>query len=174
MVVPRLTAAKTYAGADGLLTAVSGQPLGIFTADCVPIFLSAPSQGVVGLLHAGWRGVRGKILSKAVQIMRRRWRCSPKDIEIWAGPSIGPCCFEVRWDVAARFPFSRTRKGSRWIVDLQKELFEQARQLGIQKIRRVPICTQHTRTHHSYRRDKTEERQISIIYGIPQKTARSH
>jgi polyphenol oxidase len=163
-VVPKLARARIWAGVDGLLTAVPGQPLGIFTADCVAIFLSFPSQGVIGLLHAGWRGARGNILRKAMGLARRRWGCRPRDARFWLGPCIGPCCFEVKWDVARFFPAERRRRGSRWTVDLAGEIRRQARGLGIKGIRKQNLgCTRHGSTYFSFRRDQTDHRQISVI-----------
>ena len=162
-IVPPLTRAREYPATDGLLTKEKGQLLGVFTADCAPIFLSAPSQGVVGLLHAGWRGVRAGILKKAYGVMRRRWRCKPRDVRVWLGPCIGPCCFEVRWDVARHFPVTRRRMGSRWSGDLANEVLRQARRLGLTVKGKTPGCTRHQTRYHSFRRDKTDQRQVSVI-----------
>jgi len=164
-IVPKLASAKTFPGADGLLTDVPGQPLAIFTADCVPLFLSAGEGRVVGLLHAGWRGVRGNILARAARLIWKRWRLPASTIRAWPGPSIGPCCFEVQWDVARCFPVSRRRRDARWTVDLARELQIQARRLGIQWTSKKPCeeCTMHESRYYSYRRNRTAERQVSVI-----------
>src|SRR5438046_2613744 len=82
VVVPPLAKPKRYPKTDGLLTAAPQQPLAIFTADCVPAFLEVPKRGVIGVLHAGWRGVYGKILQRAVRILTRRWGVRPHEIEV--------------------------------------------------------------------------------------------
>jgi YfiH family protein len=164
VVAPRLSAPKTFKGADGLLTDQPLQPLGIFTADCLSIFLSDETSGVVGVLHAGWRGVRSRILSCAVQHMRRRWGARPKNIRYWLGPSIGACCFGVQWDVARYFPATRTRRPDGWRVDLAREIRKQAARLGLRaRPAARTACTMHGRTYFSFRRDKTADRQISIV-----------
>lgn len=164
-VVPRLARETLYRGIDGFLTDQPDQPLAIFTADCVPIFLSDPKQGVAGLLHAGWRGVRGRILARATALMKRRWKSSARSIETWVGPSIGPCCFEVGWEVARYFPFSRRRKKDKWHVDLAREIKRQAERLGLHwsSSKTISSCTRHTHRWHSYRRDKTPHRMVSVI-----------
>jgi YfiH family protein len=162
-IIPKLARAKLYPGVDGFLTAEKGQPLGIFTADCASIFLSAPSQGLIGLLHAGWRGVAGGILPKALRLMRKQWQCPAGDVRVWMGPMIGPCCFEVQWDVARYFPATRRKKGERWVVDLERELRRQARRSGAKVVKAPVSCTRHTTQYHSFRRDQTDERQISVI-----------
>lgn len=150
---------------DGLLTDAAAQPLAIFTADCVPVFLSAEKAGVVGLLHAGWRGVRGGILAMALRQLKARWRLCAADVQLWAGPAIGPCCFDVRWDVARHFPSTRRRSKGGWRIDLPGELRTQAERLGMRwkKKKSLEECTMHGKGHFSYRRNKTDKRQVSVI-----------
>jgi YfiH family protein len=168
-VVPSLPRPQVYAGVDGLLTDVANQPLGMFTADCVPVFVSAKNGAVVGILHAGWRGVQGKILMRAVRLLKKRWGIAPADVRAWVGPSIGSCCFEVRWDVARYFPNARRRVKDRWTVDLGKALQCQAISLGIQWSRPATSkgCTMHDKRWFSYRRDQTADRQVSLILKTP-------
>ncbi len=163
--IPRLHRETIYKGVDGFLTSAVQQPLAIFTADCVPVFLEVPSFQVVGLLHAGWRGVRSGILAEAVRSLRRRINCRAFDIKLRLGPSIGPCCFEVQWDVAQHFPATRRRSNGRWVVDLAQEIRNQARRQGLrlEGVKEKISCTFHGRRHFSFRRDATTDRQVSII-----------
>lgn len=164
-IVPALSRPKKYHGTDGLLTEEVGQPVAVFTADCVPVFISGDRGRVVGMLHAGWRGVQGQILPKAVRLLRRRWRIRPTAIDVWAGPSIGACCFTAGWDVARYFPSTRRRLRAAWRVDLAGELRAQAKRLRIRWLSKKPSpgCTMHGFRHFSYRRDKTAKRQVSVI-----------
>jgi YfiH family protein len=162
-VVPALSKGRTYAGVDGLITDVPLQPLGIFTADCVPVFLSARNGMVVGVLHAGWRGVQAAFISKAIQCVSAKWHVAPKDIKLWAGPSIGACCFAVQWDVARYFPKARRRWKDRWRVDLYAALKRQARAAQARWTGPRPPCTMHTGRYFSFRKNQTEKRQISLI-----------
>src|SRR5262245_55571195 len=52
--VPKLSKAQKFRGIDGFFTEASNQPLVVFTADCLPVFVRAGHGKVVGLLHAGW------------------------------------------------------------------------------------------------------------------------
>jgi hypothetical protein len=167
-VVPPLGKGRRYAGSDALLTDAAGQPLGIYTADCVPVFLSASCRGV-GVCHAGWRGLRHGVVRKALSIARSRWRCQPHDLYLWTGPHIGACCYEVRWETARYFPAARTKRSGRWYLDLAREVARQARQAGVpaRQVRRQSLCTRHMNRFFSYRRDQTEKRQISIIMRKP-------
>ncbi len=163
--VPKLPKSKKYAGVDGLLTEAALQPLVIYTADCASIFLEDRQNRVVGVLHAGWRGVHSEILKKAIQLARTKWGVLAQDVRVWLGPSIGPCCFEVKWDVARHFPLTRKRKKDRWTVDLARELRAQAKRLGLAWMGKKSLegCTMHGSRYFSYRRDGTSKRQASII-----------
>jgi len=161
--VPPLDSPRVFSGVDGLITREPHQPLAIFTADCIPLFLRTRDAQVVGILHAGWRGVQSRILGKAVDFLKREWAVPCDEINMWAGPSIGPCCFEVKWDVARHFPNTRRKRGERWTVDLWKALQSQARGLGVRWTGQRPPCTRHTPDFYSYRRDATEKRQVSLI-----------
>jgi YfiH family protein len=164
-IVTKLSKSRRFLGADGFLTDAETQPLAIFTADCVPIFLSAGGARVVGLLHAGWRGVQKRILPRAIRIIKKKWGIPPSNVQMWTGPHIGPCCFEVHWDVARHFPATRRRMKDRWRIDLSREIRRQASNLGVRWVskRGFEGCTMHQTRFFSYRRDQTPKRQVSII-----------
>jgi hypothetical protein len=88
--------------ADGLVTAMTGVVLCIFTADCVPVLLADAESGVIGALHAGWRGALAGIAGAGVRAMVQQG-ARPGAIRALLGPSIGPCCFEVDLELARRF-----------------------------------------------------------------------
>lgn len=88
---------------DGLLTNKPHIPLMSCAADCVPILLYDPVKVACATVHSGWRGTLGRIGAEAVKRMTASYGSDPKDIFCAIGPSIGPCCFQVREDVAALF-----------------------------------------------------------------------
>jgi YfiH family protein len=87
---------------DGLLTQEKGIVLGIHTADCLPIFYFDSRAGLVGVAHAGWRGVFKEIPRKMIELMITRGSL-PERVIIGIGPFIGPCCYEIKRDVADKF-----------------------------------------------------------------------
>ena len=59
---------KVYA--DALVTNRRGMALGVLTADCAPILLADINAGVIGAIHAGWRGALAGVLeagTKAIE-----------------------------------------------------------------------------------------------------------
>ena len=84
---------------DGYVTAAPGVALGVKTADCVPILLADEAAGVIGALHAGWRGTVAGIASVGVEKMIELG-ADPSRIVAAIGPSIGVCCYAVGDDFA--------------------------------------------------------------------------
>ncbi len=84
--------------ADALVTTTRRLPLAVFTADCLGVVLTAP--GVVGVAHAGWRGLAAGVLEATTAAMEARGS-APEVAHI--GPAIGACCFEVGDEVTGLF-----------------------------------------------------------------------
>ncbi len=54
---------------DGVVTNLSKIVLVVLTADCVPVLMADVKTGVVGAVHAGWRGTVAGISAVAVKTM---------------------------------------------------------------------------------------------------------
>jgi YfiH family protein len=98
---PRSTGLTLTGPADGHLTRDVDVLLGVTVADCVPVTLHAPSAGVVGMVHAGWRSAAAGIMKRAFGRMRDAFGVRPADLEIHLGPSICGACYEVGPEVFA-------------------------------------------------------------------------
>ncbi len=85
--------------ADAAVTRLPGVVLGVRTADCLPVVFADRAGSVVGVAHAGWRGLAAGVLEATVLAMR----VPPADIVAWMGPAIGPHKFEVGRDVFDAF-----------------------------------------------------------------------
>ena len=81
--------------ADAVVTAEKNILIGVQTADCVPVLLFDKERGIVGAVHAGWRGTAKGIVKKTMRIMREKFHSSPKDIYAAVGPSIRWNCYCV-------------------------------------------------------------------------------
>ena len=104
-------AAHALDGYDGFVTTSPNITLLVRVADCVPVILYEPHRKALAVVHAGWKGSVGGIAAKAAGLMVQGCQCNIKKIMAGIGPSIGPCCYEVRQDVAESFrqtmPYSR-------------------------------------------------------------------
>jgi polyphenol oxidase len=90
-------------GYDGFITALPGISLMVRVADCVPVILYAPEKKTVSVVHAGWRGTAAGIVKKAAGLMVAQYGCDVSSIVAGIGPAIGPCCYEVKGEVAESF-----------------------------------------------------------------------
>jgi len=136
---------------DGLVTAMPGVVLCIFTADCVPVLLADTERGVIGALHAGWRGTLAGIAGAGVRAMVRQG-ARASAIRALLGPSIGPCCYEVDDELARRFErrFERAHthvhpsdRAGKAYLDLRGIVADQLAVAGLERaaIQKVGPCT---------------------------------
>ncbi len=148
-IVTRANASETPP-ADGMIAAEPGVVLSIFTADCVPILMHDRRRAIVGVLHAGWRGIIAGIVGEGVAAMRSLG-ASASDIRAALGPSIGQCCFEVDATLAERFArempgaAARTRDGrpGKAYLDLRGIVHDQLEREGVRagNVTNVGPCT---------------------------------
>ncbi len=88
---------------DALITNEPGLPLLLCFADCTPILFVDTEKRAVGIAHAGWKGTVGRIAQATVLRMEQEFDTDPTDLLVGIGPAIGPCCYEVGENVAAKF-----------------------------------------------------------------------
>lgn len=89
--------------ADAVVCLAPGVAACVSVADCVPILLADPESGAVAAVHAGWRGTVGRAAAEGVRALALETGAQPGRLLASIGPSIGPCCYEVSPDLAARF-----------------------------------------------------------------------
>ncbi len=96
--------------ADAALATRPRVAVGVITADCVPVLVSA--GGAVAAVHAGWRGLAGGVIPRALEALRERAPGSGPVAAI--GPCIGACCYEVDGPVldALRLRFGSALDGA--------------------------------------------------------------
>lgn len=158
--------------ADALITRTPGLALGVTSADCLPIYLYDPVARAVGLVHAGWRGTALGIAGKTVQALAATYGSRPADLYALIGPGIGPCCFEVKADVAepllARYgPGVVEPKAERWLADLWAANRADLLQAGVlaDHLRVTGLCTAcRTDQFYSHRAEAGRTgRQIALL-----------
>lgn len=146
------------AEADGMMISWEEfeKPLAIKTADCLPIVIEGEKGAI--FLHAGWRGLADGILNKPeIELIVPQ--------RVFIGPSIHECCFEVSEDFKKNFPRSPFFKKvkDKYFFNLQEEAKRQLREkFPSLLIQLAPLCTSCNYNLHSYRRDKTSERNWNL------------
>jgi YfiH family protein len=76
--------------ADAVVTTRADIALAVHGADCGMLALSSP-EGVIGAVHAGWRGIEAGVVGDAAEAMRG---LGASRIDAVVGPCIGPECYE--------------------------------------------------------------------------------
>ena len=107
--------------ADAMVTTVPGVALGVVTADCTPVLLAG--DGVIGAVHAGWRGAVAGVLEATVAAMQA---LCPGAVTAVIGPCIRQPSYEVSADLRdavlahsrAHDEFFTTGRPGRWQFDL--------------------------------------------------------
>ena len=94
---------KQHPEADALVSTRRGVPLGIFTADCVPIFILDLATPAVGIAHAGWRGTLARIAVNTLAKMQNCFGTLATNCQVHLGPSIQKCCYTVSTELLNQF-----------------------------------------------------------------------
>ncbi len=145
--------------ADALWTDDPERTLAVFSADCVLLLLVGP--GRIGLAHAGWRGLAAGVVERATEAVGAR--------SAFAGPAIGPCCFEVGEEVREVFA---ERFGSHVLVgpdrvDLWAAAETAARRSGVEVVPTARICTScQPELFFSHRRDRGETGRQGLVAAL--------
>jgi copper oxidase (laccase) domain-containing protein len=120
-------------GVDGLMTRSRGITLGIYVADCAPVWVVARNGSVGAILHSGKKGTELGIVPKGITMLCELGNLTPADLIVVIGPCIRPPCYEV---------------------DFAAKIAKQAAEMGVLEIHDEGICTAcHPGLYYSYRRE---------------------
>lgn len=144
----------------------------VMVADCMPVLLASTCGRVVGVAHAGWRGLAAGVIQNTVAAMRAR----QPDAELIAylGPAIGPSAFEVGGEVLdamrARLPqadaaFKAAQSPGKYLADLFMLGRQALAQVGVTLVCGGGDCTfSDPQRFYSYRRDRVTGRHVALIW----------
>jgi polyphenol oxidase len=119
---------------DALVTADPSVCLGIYVADCGPVFLVDPVRNVIGGAHSGRKGTELGIVGATIATMTREFGSNPSDLVIQLGPCIRPPLYEI---------------------DFATEIVRQAEAAGVQSVHDCRTCTgANIDRYYSYRIEK--------------------
>ncbi len=159
---------------DALYTYEKGLALGVFHADCVPLFIYAPKQGLVGVIHAGKEGTFKKVTYKALKYIIEQENIDPKDIYLHLGPSITFSHFiinstpeEMIKEYGKEYLKAMKVTNGVCFIDLPLINVMQARETNIpfENISVYDGCTfENEDLFFSHRRENKTGRHLSVIY----------
>jgi YfiH family protein len=146
--------------ADAMVSTTPGLALAILTADCMPILLADTSAGVIGAVHAGWRGALSGVLEATVDTMVGLG-ADRADIAAVIGPSISQRAYEVGPEFFEEFlaedpdseRFFANGEGDRLLFDLPSFGLKRLRDAGVGHAEWTRHCTySDPKSFYSYRR----------------------
>lgn len=141
---------------DALITAAKNIPIAVLTADCLPVFIFDPRKEAVAIVHAGWKGLANKIISKTVKKMEEAFESDPADFLVAFGPAIRSCCYEVGEDFLKYFSQGFVRRNGRLFFDIPLSAASELKECGVLDSRIFDsfLCTSCMSEHFfSFRRE---------------------
>ncbi len=155
--------------ADAAYTDRPGVVCAVLTADCLPLLLCDRVGTRVAAVHAGWRGLAGGVIERALE----SFSAPGSELMAWLGPAIGPRAFEVGEEVRAEFvahdavaaaAFQPARAGH-WYADLYTLARQRLVACAVTAVYGGEHCTYTDPTRfYSYRRDGSTGRMASLIW----------
>ena len=155
--------------ADAAWTADPGLALTILSADCLPWVIADRSGSCVAVAHAGWRGLFAGVLARTVASMP----VAAGHLRAWCGPGISGASYEVGAELLAALraldlppavldAVCVYSAADRARVDLRAIARWQLQQLGVGSIESSGVCTLLDTRCHSFRRDATRSRMVTV------------
>ncbi len=144
--VARVTAADIVPipNVDALITDDPTVCLGIYVADCGPVWLVDPVRRAIACIHSGRKGTESRITAAAIEAMVKEFGCVRTDIIAQLGPCIRPPHYEV---------------------DFAADILRQCRESGLTAVHDCGHCTAgNGERYYSYRREKGQTgRMLALI-----------
>lgn len=164
--------------ADAAFTRDADCVLAILTADCLPIVVTDAENSILGVAHAGWRGLAAGVIARLAEQLQRY--CKSERWFAWIGPAIGVRYFEVGQEVYDAFvqdaPQDRhhfilqsvcTEGKKKWHADLAglaQMRLERSFSTQIQ-VEQSQLCTfTQAEQFYSYRRDGITGRMATVAW----------
>ena len=152
---------------DALITSEPNLAIGVFSADCDPIFIYDSVNNVIAAVHSGWKGTEKRILEKTIKTIKSKFKSNPKDMVAFIGPAISQKRYLVDEDVAKKFDkkyyyFDEIK----YHLDVTKINYDMLLSAGLseENIDVSQLCSYENKFLFSYRREgKTSGRALGVI-----------
>lgn len=159
-------------GVDGLVTQEPGVNLMITVADCLPIVAYDPILRLVGIAHAGWRGILAGVGESLIKEFKNLGS-NPENLVVGIGPGICQKHFVVKNDTLVHFkdtyPKACLVRNHDGYVDLKRCLTEQLLHAGVTKSN-LEVATECTVCNNyyfgSFRQEGDKAIYQAVVVGI--------
>ncbi|SEL41178.1 peptidoglycan editing factor PgeF [Nitrosovibrio tenuis] len=159
---------------DAAFSLRPGNVCAVLVADCLPILLCNHAGTMVGVIHAGWRGMAEGVIERTLSRINTTATRHTR-MMAWLGPAIGPNHFEVGEEVRQAFIghdrkadvafLPNFRNEAKWFADLFTLARQRLVKAGVGEIYGGGQCTFSDPTRFfSYRRDGITGRMAGLIW----------
>jgi len=152
--------------ADAAVSRSPGVALAVLTADCAPVAFRS-GEGVIGLAHAGWRGLLAGVIEATVDAMRD---LGATEVEAVLGPCIHPDCYQfggadldvlaARWGPSVR----AEGPGGGPAFDLPAAVARSLERAGAELVGDAGVCTACSPAYWSWRGGRDRQRQATVVW----------
>src|SRR3989344_2402309 len=152
---------------DGLITNTPGLALSVRWADCQAFAIYAPKEKVIGVLHAGWKGMAAHAITKLYEQLHEAFNVTPEETFVGMAPSLCKTCADFSDPMNELpphlHPFVEGKN-----VDLQAAADFELDSLGVLKhqCERHSACPRCGDGYWSWRRDKKENARNYLTIGL--------
>ena len=112
---------KSRPKVDAVITNQNNIPIGVLTADCVPILIYDDKEKFIAAIHAGWKGAYKDIVGKVIKFMIKKGS-DPSNITAAIGPAISVKNYEVKEDFKRKF-IKKDKKNNKFFKIKYKKLY---------------------------------------------------
>jgi polyphenol oxidase len=154
--------------ADGAVSRSPGVALAVLTADCAAVALRS-REGVIGVAHAGWRGLLAGVVEATVDAMRD---LGATEVDAVLGPCIHAECYQFGGPdldvLAARFgPSVRAAwAGGGQAFDLPEAVSRSLARVGAELVADAGVCTACSPAYWSWRAGQDRQRQATVVWRL--------
>jgi YfiH family protein len=135
--------------ADAIVSRTPWLAIGISTADCGPLLMADAEAGVIGAVHAGWRGALTGVIEAAIAAMEKLGADRTR-IVATLGPTIRQPNYEVGAEFVERFLaadasnarfFAPAERAGHAMFDLGGYIASRLQRAGIGNFEDLGLCT---------------------------------
>ena len=135
--------------ADAVVSAETGQAVGVSTADCGPVLFADPDNRVVAAAHAGWRGALTGVLETTLEAMEAQGARRDRVFAV-LGPTISGANYEVGPEFVSRFVdadpansdyFAPSERSGHAYFDLPRYIVDRLKRSGVRHAENLGRCT---------------------------------
>ena len=165
---------------DAIITQLSSFPIGVRTADCLPIFIYSKKDNLISVVHAGWRSTAKKILEKVVIFIENVLKIDINNLNFIFGPCICNGCYEVKDDMKKAFLDEFGNNGEQFFNDGKFDLKSANKfilknfDIPKDKIFDLNLCTVcNNDKFYSFRKENTDKRIFNVIQRLKEEGRRN-